>query len=216
MPERDHPACALTGRNSSLQLGIRHLSGVCSVVDSEFAGGPRIALVLAVIFFLVVVGGVVDLVLDRPSTLLSLHVGFEILLISLSLGAAWYLGSGWYRAQSQLAKTARESARLSQERQEWENRAANLLSGLSAAISTQFDNWSLTPTERRVALMLLKGMSHKRIAHDTQTSERTVRQHAVAVYKKSGLGGRAELAGFFLENLLLPEDSQRRKPDATS
>ena len=53
--------------------------------------------------------------------------------------------------------------------------------------------------------MLLKGFSHKRIARHTETSERTVRQHSVAVYRKSGLAGRAELAGFFLEALLLPE-----------
>jgi hypothetical protein len=32
----------------------------------------------------------------------------------------------------------------------------------------------------------------------------TVRQHAVAVYRKSGLAGRAELSAFFLEDLLLP------------
>ena len=35
-------------------------------------------------------------------------------------------------------------------------------------------------------------------------SERTVRQHAVAVYRKSGLGGRAQLAAFFFEDMLLP------------
>jgi len=55
---------------------------------------------------------------------------------------------------------------------------------------------------------MLKGLSHKRIARDSDTSERTVRQHAVAIYRKSGLSGRAALAGFFLESLLLPEDTQ--------
>jgi DNA-binding NarL/FixJ family response regulator len=55
--------------------------------------------------------------------------------------------------------------------------------------------------------MLLKGLSHKRVARMTSTSERTVRQHSVAIYRKSGLSGRAELAGFFLESLLLPEDA---------
>jgi len=35
-------------------------------------------------------------------------------------------------------------------------------------------------------------------------SERTVRQHSVAVYRKSGLSGRAQLSAFFLEDLLLP------------
>jgi hypothetical protein len=32
----------------------------------------------------------------------------------------------------------------------------------------------------------------------------TVRQHAVSVYEKSGLQGRAELAAFFLEDVFLP------------
>ena len=35
-------------------------------------------------------------------------------------------------------------------------------------------------------------------------SDRTVRQQAVEVYRKSGLSGRAELSAFFLEDLLLP------------
>ena len=52
---------------------------------------------------------------------------------------------------------------------------------------------------------MLKGRSHKQIAFATGRSERTVRQHAVAVYQKSGLNGRAELAAFFLEDILLPE-----------
>ena len=56
-------------------------------------------------------------------------------------------------------------------------------------------------------MFLLKGYSHKQIAALTERSERTVRQHAVSVYRKSGLGGRAELSAFFLEDLLLPADS---------
>lgn len=33
--------------------------------------------------------------------------------------------------------------------------------------------------------------------------EPTGRQHAIAVYRKSGLSGRAELAAFFFEDMLL-------------
>jgi hypothetical protein len=36
-----------------------------------------------------------------------------------------------------------------------------------------------------------------------------VRQHAVSVYRKSGLAGRAELSAFFLEDLMLPVDPGR-------
>jgi DNA-binding NarL/FixJ family response regulator len=56
-----------------------------------------------------------------------------------------------------------------------------------------------------VALLLLKGYGHKQVAARTDRSERTVRQHAVSVYSKSGQGGRAELAAFFLEGLMLPQ-----------
>jgi DNA-binding NarL/FixJ family response regulator len=61
-----------------------------------------------------------------------------------------------------------------------------------------------------VALLLLKGHGHKQIAAMTGRSERTVRQHAVAVYEKSGLHGRAELAAFFLDAVPLPD---QRTPD---
>ena len=37
-----------------------------------------------------------------------------------------------------------------------------------------------------------------------ETSERTVRQQSLAVYRKAGLTGRAELSAFFLEDLLAP------------
>jgi len=49
--------------------------------------------------------------------------------------------------------------------------------------------------------LLLRGYGHKKIAELLQKSERTVRQQAIAVYRKSGLHGRAELSAFFLEGL---------------
>ncbi|MBW2360836.1 MAG: helix-turn-helix domain-containing protein [Deltaproteobacteria bacterium] len=92
------------------------------------------------------------------------------------------------------------------ERNHWRARATRLLHGLGSEIDSQFERWSLTPMERQVALLLLKGLGHKEAASVLDRSERTVRQHAVSVYRKSGLAGRAELAAFFLEDLLLPID----------
>jgi DNA-binding NarL/FixJ family response regulator len=172
----------------------------------EYGDAPRIRLVLAGVFLIIVVGGVADLIMDQPTTLWSLHVLFEVLMVAVSLGAASYLAAGWYLADSRRVASEEETEQLRVEREKWEARAAELLEGLGAAISEQFGAWGLTPAERRVALMLLKGFSLKRVAKTTGTSERTVRQHSVAVYRKSGLAGRAELAGFFLETLLLPEE----------
>ena len=56
--------------------------------------------------------------------------------------------------------------------------------------------------------MLLKGYEHKQMAARTGRSERTVRQHAGAVYEKAGIGGRAELAAYFLNDLMLPEEAR--------
>jgi DNA-binding CsgD family transcriptional regulator len=91
----------------------------------------------------------------------------------------------------------------------WRSEAQEALRGLGAAIDAQFERWELTPAERDVALLLLKGFSLKEIAELRTTGERTARQQALAVYRKAGLAGRAELAAFFLEDLLLPTGDGR-------
>jgi DNA-binding CsgD family transcriptional regulator len=118
-----------------------------------------------------------------------------------ALATAAWLWRGWRRAEHEnLALKNRLSAHQA-ERDAWRAGAEQALAGLRAAIDTQFERWGLTPAERDVALRLLQGRSHKEIAAGSNRSERTVRQHAAAVYEKAGLGGRAELAAFFLEGL---------------
>ncbi|HSL70165.1 MAG TPA: helix-turn-helix transcriptional regulator, partial [Longimicrobiales bacterium] len=81
--------------------------------------------------------------------------------------------------------------------------------GLATAIARQFEAWELTPAESEVAMLVLKGFSHKHIASLTHRSERTVRQHAASAYQKAGVRGRVELAAFFLGGLMLPESAER-------
>lgn len=95
-----------------------------------------------------------------------------------------------------------ELARRQGER--WRAESRLLLNGLGEAIGQQFRRWSLTEAEREVALLLLKGLSSKEIAVVRQSSERTVREQARAVYAKAGLNGRAALSAYFLEDLLAP------------
>ena len=82
--------------------------------------------------------------------------------------------------------------------------AESLLRGVGEQIDRQFEEWDLTAAEQEVALLMLKGLRHKEIASVRDTSERTVRQQALAIYKKAGLDGRTDLAAFFLEDLLQP------------
>lgn len=167
---------------------------------------PRLHLVLAGIFTLIMVAAATDLAMDRPTAFRGVHVLAEVTLVLVSLGAASWLTWGWYQALRNVGTLRVAVAERQAERDAWQVRARQALRGLAEAMDAQFDLWDLTPTERGTALMLLRGLSHKRIAKLTGRSERTVRQHAVAVYRKSGCAGRSELAAFFLEGVLLPSD----------
>ncbi len=87
----------------------------------------------------------------------------------------------------------------------WKSRASELLHGLGKKINEQFDDWQLSNAEKDVALFLIKGISLKEIATRRGTNEKTARQQASQVYTKAHLENRAELAAFFLQDLLLPE-----------
>jgi DNA-binding CsgD family transcriptional regulator len=178
------------------------------LVEGDNERGLR--LLLAAVLVIMVVGGTVDLVLDAPSDWRSGHVLFEVLMLAFAVGASIVLWRGWARATRSLEVTRRVLAERQDERDAWRSRAQTALDGLGSAIKERFDAWGLTPTEREIALLLLKGRSHKEIAYQTARGERTVRQHAVSIYHKSGLGGRAELAAFFLEDLMLPPDTRQR------
>lgn len=156
------------------------------------------------ILLLVAIGGAIDLALDRPERWLSAHVIVEVALMVTSLTFSIILWQGWRRAQSRLVRTEASLARSITERDAWRKSAELALASFSSAVEQRLVAWGLTPTEREVALLLLKGHGHKQIAARTSRSERTVRQHAVSVYEKSGLSGRAELAAFFLEGLFVP------------
>lgn len=137
---------------------------------------------------------------------------FEIVVFAMALAAigieAWQLSS----AQSKSERLDRELIASRADAQRWSREAQDVLKGLGAAIDRQFDTWGLTPAERDVALLQLKGLRHKEIAELRQTSERTVRQQALLIYRKAGLTGRTDLAAFFLKDLLLPD--VRHSPDS--
>jgi len=92
----------------------------------------------------------------------------------------------------------------------WRDEAAAAIGGLRQAIERQLERWQLTPAEREIALLLLQGLGHKQIAARRGASERTVRQQAHMLYRKTGLGGRADLAAFFLGDLFgAPEGDEQ-------
>jgi DNA-binding CsgD family transcriptional regulator len=181
------------------QVGVSLATGAAVVHDEPDNRSPGLIIgILAV----VAVGALVDVALDAPDSLLTLHVLLELGLAGFSIAMIVLLASRWRRAQLSLSEAERRVELGRTERDEWRRQAQHALAGLAVAIDQQLQAWQLTPAEREVAFGLLRGFSHKRIAVLTDRSERTVRQHAIAVYQKAGLAGRAELAAYFLEGLL--------------
>lgn len=182
--------------------------------DRAVEESRRLRLLLAAILVAIVVVGSLDLVLDRPDRWLSFHVVFEAAAIAGALVIATSLWWGWWRAERSLELAWKTDAERRAELDAWRAGAENALRGLGSAVNDQFLSWGLTPAEREVALLLIKGHSHKAIGRLTDRSAQTVRQHATSAYRKSGLSGRAELAAFFLQDLMLPdEEPATRIPD---
>lgn len=73
-------------------------------------------------------------------------------------------------------------------------------------LDEHFDEWSLTPSERDVALLAIKGLSISEMAQIRETREGTIKTQCNAIYKKAGVASRTQLISLFVEELVdLPE-----------
>ncbi len=142
------------------------------------------------------------------------HVAIEIgaFAVAMFILGRFFLeqARSWFRKEKRLDA---EMAALARERDEWRERSRGAVQGLATVIDQQFDAWNLSPAEREIALLILKGLSHKEIAAVRTCSERTVRQQAASLYAKAGLSGKGHLAAFFLEDLILPTSSGKTRVD---
>ena len=185
-----------------------------SPTDVREPAPPRVLVALFALMALLVG---IDLITDLRSSTTLAHVLLELLVVAIGFVAAGAIALR-QRQSAQVAKDLRaQAAQLSEhlrasqeEAARWRSDAADLIAGLSAAIDAQFTRWALTPAEREIALLLLKGLSHKEIAQLRAVSETTVRQQARSLYRKAGLSGRNDLAAFFLEDLLGPRETAAR------
>lgn len=123
----------------------------------------------------------------------------------LALAGTTLLWRNMRSAQDRAGRLQGDLERALVDAQRYRAEARAALAGLGDAIDAQFERWVLTPAEREVGLLLLKGLSHRDVANVRDTSESTIRQQALAIYRKSGLRSRSELSAFFLEDLLLPQ-----------
>ncbi len=65
-----------------------------------------------------------------------------------------------------------------------------------------FDSWSLSPSERDVALFAVRGFTNTEIAELRGTGEATVKTQINAIFRKAGVNSRSQLLGLFVDALL--------------
>lgn len=168
--------------------------------ERSWYGPASVVLSIAIAVFVVT-----DLIEDYAEGLTTSHAIIEIAVVAMAVTHAVILSLQVRAGRDKAQRLGRDLAAARQDAERWWSEARDALRILGEAIDQQLRRWQLTEAEREVALALLKGLTHKEIANTRDTSERTVRQQALCVYRKSGLSGRSELAAFFLEDLLLPE-----------
>ena len=139
----------------------------------------------------------------------SLHLWVEALIIVSSLAGISFLihesRQRRYEAENlrqQLSNTRTDLSNTRKNLSELNDKLSQASQQYSEVIQEQMSAWDFTPSEKAVALLLLKGLSFDEVAAVRETKEKTVRQQASTIYRKSGLNGRHELAAWFFEDFL--------------
>jgi len=158
--------------------------------------------ICSVVFTLIVL----DISGDYQDGITWSHLIIELLILLASLIGIVYFGWLYFRAtQLKIIELTLDLADANLQAVKWREANRELVAGLSKQILKQFEQWGLTQAEVEVGMLMLKGLSLQEVADVRATSERTIREQARAIYRKSGLAGRSELSAYFLEDLLPPQ-----------
>lgn len=179
------------------------------MTESNLSQAERRFLTAILALIVVLVG--FDLLTDSNEGVRWPHLAVEL---SVAVGAAvgiFLLMRDSFRKTHELVQSREIIIAKEKETERWQLELQKYIQGLGIAIDAQLARWSLSPSEKEVALLLLKGLSLKEIADIRKTAEKTVRAQSVSIYSKSGLAGRSELSAFFLEDLLLPNGSSENE-----
>jgi DNA-binding CsgD family transcriptional regulator len=178
-------------------------AGPAGSSDGALHAGERA--VVAGVFILITLLATLDLVVDLRTGVTLWHMMAEATVAIAACFGAFHLLRGAWRLRRRLEAQRRDFSAFRQQAEAWRTGSRKYLDGLSRSISLQLDQWQLTPAEKEVAFLLLKGLSLREIATARHTTEKTAGVQSSAVYTKSGLAGRSEMSAFFLEDLLPPD-----------
>jgi len=158
--------------------------------------------ILLLIFAIVVLASGADLLADLAGGASTEHILKEAFIVSISVTAiAWILLR--LRQQRLEIRSLRQELETANRLQVQPRKyVLEARKKLGDVVSRQFSEWMLTGSETEVGWLLLKGLSLKEIAIIRNTQEKTVRQQASSIYRKSGVSGRHAFSAWFIEDIL--------------
>jgi DNA-binding CsgD family transcriptional regulator len=157
---------------------------------------------LILIFSIVVIASGADLVADLSHGANTGHIVKEAIIISISIVAiAWFL-LGLHQQRLEIKSLRQELDSVNSTKVPPKKYVLEARKKLGNVVTQQFSEWMLTGSEIEVGWLLLKGLSLKEIAIVRSTQEKTVRQQASSIYKKSGVNGRHAFSAWFIEDIL--------------
>ncbi len=157
-----------------------------------------IAIILLIIMCLNFFDVLTDISLGVPIW----HVLSESLIVIVSGIGALFLFNDISKRTSDISRLRQELIISDDKLRNISDEMKNARHEYSAVIHSQFTQWSLTPSEQDVAMLLLKGLSFKEMSAVRNTKEKTVRQQASVIYSKANVEGRHEFAAWFLEDFM--------------
>ncbi|VAW79957.1 hypothetical protein MNBD_GAMMA15-1514 [hydrothermal vent metagenome] len=163
---------------------------------------PLKQLIIILVLAIVVVASGVDLVADLSHGADIDHVIKEAIVVTISMAAIAWLLLGLRQQRLEIRSLQQELQTANTSRDQPKKYVLEARKKLGNVVTQQFAEWGLTGSEVEVGWLLLKGLSLKEIALVRNTQEKTVRQQASSVYKKSGVSGRHAFSAWFIEDIL--------------
>lgn len=143
-----------------------------------------------------------DFVVDFQEGSETLHLLQEAFLVVASIGGIGYLIWEVTQRRQELEAVKQQLFKTRDHLSVSNEKLKGMGKKYREVIDQQLTDWSFTPSEKDVAFLLLKGLSFEEVAGVRETKEKTVRQQASAIYRKSGVSSRYEFAAWFFEDLL--------------
>lgn len=167
-----------------------------------YSSQAKEASILILLFTIIVVTSGADLMADFSHGVDTAHIVKEAITVSISIVAIAWLLLGLHQQRLEIKSLRQELDAVDNTQASPKKYVLEARKKLGDVVKQQFSEWVLTGSETEVGWLLLKGLSLKEIAIVRNTQEKTVRQQASSIYKKSGVSGRHAFSAWFIEDIL--------------